>query len=76
MRDPLIEERLIGLLKQSIIRHRLKAGNYTDQQINLWEKESHFLLDQLKQLETKDAWWSDPEWEWFINRALDFLEVP
>ncbi len=67
---------MIGLLKTAITRHRLRAGTYTDKQINDWEKESRFLLGQFRQLETEGAWWADSEWEWFINRCLDFLEVP
>ena len=41
-----------------------------------WLEEKRFLLDQLDQLSEDGTWWSDPEWEWFLNRCLDFLGAP
>ncbi len=73
--SPLIEEGMIKLLMERVRSHGLTGGTYTDKQIKTWETERNYLLSQLKELANKDAWWSDPEWEWFINRCLNHLGV-
>jgi hypothetical protein len=70
-----VEQNLLVILKGPLVRH-CPPPTYTDKQIRKWEAENRFLLDQLSQIEDGDAWWSDSEWEWFINRCLDFWGVP
>ncbi len=72
--DRLVEKRLVDVLERQVRQHRLPNGRYTDEQIYRFEDEQQFILNQFKELQDEDAWWSDPEWDWFLNRILDFME--
>jgi hypothetical protein len=39
-----------------------------------FDMERGFLIGQLTDICTGDAWWSDEEWEWFLGRYLDHVE--
>lgn len=71
--DALIEARLVKCLHDLVKRHGLN-GNYNDRAVKKFEEERKFLLGQFKELEDEQAWWSDHEWDWFLNRCLQFLE--
>lgn len=72
--SPLVQERLAKLLETQVYDHVLPEGYYSDKQLNDFEKEKRFILEQLGELDEETVWWADSEWEWFLNRTLDFLE--
>lgn len=39
-----------------------------------WYAEKEWLLREFIRLDSVDSWWADSEYEWFINRTLNFLE--
>lgn len=71
----LAELRIMTWLRLMVKEHRI-SGKITDQQVYAFEDEQEFLLNEFKKKHDEDAWWSDEEWDWFINRCLDFLGVP
>lgn len=72
---PLLERRLASALWTMVKNHGL-TGHFTDRQVKEFEEEKSYLLKQFKELSEEGAWWSDSEWEWFLNRCIDFLEGP
>lgn len=67
------EDRLSKWLKSQIEGYSPLTSTWIDQ-VQL-KDERKFLLNQLKELE-EDTWWADVEWEWFLERCLDFLGAP
>ena len=37
--------------------------------------EQRWLLNEFKNAEEESAWWSDAEYDWFINRILNHLGI-
>lgn len=72
--SPLVERRLALLLETLVYDHDLGQGYYSNEQLNAFDAEKAFLLKQLSELDEDTAWWADSEWDWFLNRTLDFLE--
>jgi hypothetical protein len=71
----LLERRMITILKPPLIKYCAPETCNAGQLVK-WNREREFLLDQIRQLEECEAWWSDSEWDWFINRCMDFWLVP
>lgn len=47
------------------LREKVLAGPTNDEQ--------RWLLHQFKELNEEGVWWSDAEYEWFINRVVTHL---
>jgi hypothetical protein len=66
--------RVSELRIMTVLRLMVQEYRPLHQKVN--ETERQFLLSEFKKLNEEDAWWSDEEWDWFVNRCLDFLGVP
>lgn len=53
----------------------LKCLLQETRQVKGTEKERKFLLGEINKVFDDQEWWSDAEWERFLNRTLDFLGV-
>jgi hypothetical protein len=70
----LSELRIMTVLKLMVQEYNPHCKTWLEE-IQLKE-EREFLLNEFRKFSEEEAWWSDEEWDWFINRCLDFLGVP
>lgn len=69
-----VEEHLVDLLVARVAGTESPSKTLSLRDLNKWQNERKWIINEHRKKSLEEAYWSNSEYEFFVNKILDHIE--